>query len=86
MTEQAAVFRGMVFRQGRLLVLIMAFEAECFSLFFVLYLVEVLVDFIMGQWSGGFLGGVEQEDQNTCTYSHKEHITQKQFGLFLHFY
>ena len=64
----------MTLRQRRLPVLVMAFEAEFFGFFLILYLIEVFVQIVVGQWSGCFLGSIEEEDQDSSTDNHKDDI------------
>ena len=75
--KEAAIFRGMPLGKRGLFILIMAFQAEFFRLFFPLDGMETAMDFIMGQGRGRFFRCIEKKNKNSCEKENKQAIAYK---------
>jgi hypothetical protein len=69
--------------EGNLLVLVVAIHTEFFRLFFAVYLIEALVNIVMGEGGGRLLGRPEQDNQNDQADCDKSNIQQVFSGYYL---
>jgi hypothetical protein len=81
MTEEAAVFGGMAFRQRRLALGVVAGPAQFFRFFF-LHGMEFLVDLVWWQLFGGLGRGIPQKKKSTQAEGRKQEIEEEGFFIF----